>query len=121
MDINITVENQGASAETFNLTLYADNNVTVLGDEIVIGSRINYLLVNGTTTTIEFAWNTTGVPKSNYTINAFASPLLGEIDTVDNSYVDGWVIVSMAGLIYSYEKPGKANLVADITQQIIMV
>jgi len=48
-------------------------------------------------TTVAFTLNTTGVAKGNYTITAYAEPVLGETDTTDNTYVDGWIIVAMVG------------------------
>jgi len=89
MFINVTVENQGDSAETFNVTLYYNSNA------------INYTTVTnlppGENTTITFTWNTTGVPKGNYTIKAIAEPVPGETDTTDNTLVDGTVLVTFPG------------------------
>jgi hypothetical protein len=44
-----------------------------------------------------FTWNTSGFAKGNYTISAYAWPVLGETDTADNNFTDRWVIVSMVG------------------------
>lgn len=37
--INVTVKNEGDLTETFNVVVYADKNVTVKGDEILIGNQ----------------------------------------------------------------------------------
>jgi hypothetical protein len=42
-------------------------------------------------------WNTTGCPKGNYTISAYAWPVPNETDTGDNNLADSWVIVAMIG------------------------
>ena len=37
------------------------------------------------------------VGKGNYTIKVEADIVPGETDTADNTYIDGWVIISMVG------------------------
>jgi len=54
-------------------------------------------LFPGNQTTLIFTWNTTDVPYGNYTISATAKTVLGETDTGDNTYTDGWVVVTVAG------------------------
>lgn len=96
LSINITIENQGNTAETFNVTVYADQNPTVLQDEILIETR-NVTLTGQNSTTLFFTWNTTGVAYGNYTISAYVTPVSGETDTDDNTYVDGTVLVTIPG------------------------
>ena len=43
--------------------------------------------------TLNFVWNTSGVPLGNYTIEAVMSPVQGEIDIEDNTFQDGIVQV----------------------------
>jgi hypothetical protein len=50
-------------------------------------------LLSGKATNIPFVWNTTGYAPGNYTISAYAWPVLGETDTTDNLYIDGIVQV----------------------------
>ncbi len=88
LEVNVTVQNQGDIAETFNVTLYA--NTTSIASQTVI-------LTSKNSQTITFTWNTTGYAKGNYTIKAVVDPVLGEIDTEDNNATDGWVIVAMVG------------------------
>jgi hypothetical protein len=95
--INVTVENQGDTAESFNLTLYADVNATSVGDERIIGSQTIYSLENRTSITIVFIWNTTGIGFGNYTIWAYATPVLGETDTADNALIGRWMCISIPG------------------------
>lgn len=88
-NVNVTVENQGYLTELFNVTLYA--NTTAVGRQMVID------LAAGETSTLTFAWNTTGFAKGNYTISAYASSVPGEADTTDNTLTDGVVTVAMVG------------------------
>lgn len=88
-NINLTVTNEGNFAETFNLTLYADTTV--------IYTYTNITLPSGNSTTITFTWDITGCSKGNYTIWAYAWPILGETYTADNTFTDGWIIISLVG------------------------
>jgi thermitase len=48
--------------------------------------------------TLTLMWNTTGVPYGNYTISAYAVPILcEETERADNNYGDGIVLVSVVG------------------------
>jgi len=86
VSVNVTVENQGDYTETFNLTAYYDDHV-IEEQEITISSM--------SSTTVTFSWNTTGVLIGNYTISASVNPVPDEIDTDDNTYVDGLVTVML--------------------------
>jgi hypothetical protein len=87
--INITVQNQGLLPVTFNVTLYPD--VTEIGTQTVNN------MPNGTTTTLTFTWNTTGLPYGNYTVSAYAAPVLGETNTASNNFAGGVVTVTIPG------------------------
>jgi hypothetical protein len=86
MDVNIS--DQGNFTETFNVTVYA--NATSIATQTVT-------LTSGNSTTITFTWNTTGFAKGNYTIWAYAWPVQGETNMEDNTKVDGWVKITIAG------------------------
>jgi hypothetical protein len=88
MLINVTAANQGDLAETFNVTTYA-NDTSIQTKTITLTSQ--------SFTTLTFMWNTSGFAKGNYTISAYAWPVLGETDTADNNFTGRWVIVSMVG------------------------
>jgi hypothetical protein len=62
----------------------------------IIGTQ-TVTLESGASTTLTFTWNTTGFAKGNYTISAYAWPVLGETDTADNTFIDNYVIVAMVG------------------------
>ncbi len=84
LNINVTVTNQGNYTEAFGLTAFA--NTTVIQIQTVT-------LESGTSTILAFTWDTTGWALGNYTMSANASIRPQEIDTADNSYVDGTVTV----------------------------
>jgi len=88
LNINLTVANSGDFTETFNLTLSADA-ATI--------ETIELVLAGGTATTITVLWNTTGVAYGNYTLWAHADPIPGETNTVDNTFVYGWIVVTVPG------------------------
>lgn len=87
--INVTATNQGDNTENFNLTVYANT--------IVVVTIENITLAASNSITINYTWRTTGFPFGNYTISAYAWPLLDERDTSDNNFTDGWVFVSILG------------------------
>ena len=83
--ISVTVTNEGSYNETFSVTLYYDDNV--------IETRMGISLEAGANVTLTFAWNTTGVPLSTYTISAGASEVPEEIDTVNNAKIYGTMTI----------------------------
>lgn len=104
--INVTVTNQGNYTETFNITLYAN--------QTIIATFENTILTSGNSTTTTFTWNTTGFVYGNYTINAYASPVQGENDTTNNSYVsDTPVHVGVSGDVSS-TVPGVCDGIVDM-------
>lgn len=88
LSIYVTVENQGDTIETFNVTIYA--NTTSIATQIVT-------LTSENSTTTTFTWNSTGFAYGNYTIWAYAWPLRNETDISDNNCTGGWIIVTIPG------------------------
>ncbi|MGD0496597.1 MAG: PQQ-binding-like beta-propeller repeat protein [Candidatus Bathyarchaeia archaeon] len=88
MSINVTAADVGDSAETSNVTAYA--NTTIIASQ-------NVTLSSGNSTTITFTWNTTGIAKGNYTISAYAWPVQGETNTADNNLTGGTIYVGIPG------------------------
>jgi len=76
VQVNVTAQNQGAQAESFNVAAYA--NSEIIGTQPVS-------LDSGTSGIIQFTWDTTGHSKGVYTIYANATAVLGEVDKADNS------------------------------------
>jgi hypothetical protein len=88
LDINVTVVNEGDYDENFSLTVYA--NVTPIKLE-------NIAVTNGKSINVTFTWDTTAFARGSYTIKAVADMVLGETDTIDNTYIDGVVKVVIPG------------------------
>jgi hypothetical protein len=77
--LNVTVFNEGAFAESFQVTVYANS--------VFIGAKMVLNLNAGQQLTLELIWNTTGWTKGTYTISAQASIVTDEVDVYDNSFI----------------------------------
>lgn len=86
--ITVTAANRGDFTEDFNVIVYA--NTTSIASQ-------NVTLSVGDSMPITFTCNTSALVKGNYSIDAYASPVLGETDVADNNFTDGWVCVSITG------------------------
>jgi len=98
--INVIVKNEGNFSETFNVSVYADLDTAVIGDELTVGTKEGVALTNGTSTTLVFTWDTTGVSEGKYTMSAKVPPVTGEreAEKADNTHIDGTVIVQGSGI-----------------------
>jgi len=77
VSVTVVVKNNGTSDETFNVTVRYD------GEDI--GTQtVSDLVRGGTTKSLAFLWDTTGVAAGTYVIKAEASTVSGETDTADN-------------------------------------
>ena len=84
-----TVRNLGSFAETFNVTVYA--NDTAIGHTLTS-------LVSGENVTLEFLWDTGVFAKGNYTLKAYAWPVPEETETADNTaYSPRQILLTIAG------------------------
>ena len=82
--IKVTVFNEGYSTETFNVTVYANNNII---ETLTVSN-----LPPDEQMILTFRWDTNGFAEyQNYTISAYAHPVPREIDIADNSFVGGVV------------------------------
>jgi len=87
VQINVTVQNQGSFDESFSANVYADLSLPK-GDEIIIGTYSVVNLLVGETRTFTMGWGTTPTTQVGiYTISAYAIPVAGESDTLDNDCV----------------------------------
>jgi len=86
--IDVTVKNNGDTAETFNVTAYYDST------KIDIPQTVTDL-TPGENTTLTFNWDTMFITPGNYTIKAVADTVLGETHTEDNTLTNGWVVVKL--------------------------
>jgi len=57
----------------------------------------NVTLTSGDSTTLTFTWNTTDFAIGKYTLGAVADTVTNETDTADNTYIDGWIIITILG------------------------
>lgn len=109
--VSLEIVNQGHFTETLNVTAYANASI--------IYERLNLTLESGSSVKITFPWNTSSflhvpivVPRGNYTLTALAEPVSGESYIVDNSFTNGWIIVSVVGDISGSEgsSDGKVDM-----------
>jgi thermitase len=97
VSFNVTVLNKGNFNETFDVTLYADLDVGVVGDEVTIGTSTTPELQSAASAILSFTWNTTPVPMGHYILSAYATPVDSETFTEDNTFVNGEVYVAVPG------------------------
>jgi len=89
VNVNVTTFDQGANAEAFNITVYA--NTQTVGTQSVS-------LSSNSSTTVAFTWDTTGFAKGEYAISASASIVAGEVDTADNTkFADNNITILFPG------------------------
>lgn len=101
VDINVTIKNAGDYVESFNVTVYCDD------DTIEVFSISN--LPIGKNITLAFTWNSTGLtPCHNYVIRCEADVVPRETNVEDNVYVAGIVKIKMVGDVNG---DGKINII----------
>ena len=88
LHIDLKILNYGMDNEAFTVTVYA--NTIIIATQTITLTRRN-------SATITFIWNTTGFARGNYTISAYAWPVMGETDTGDNRFIDDRVFISVVG------------------------
>jgi hypothetical protein len=88
--IEVYLQNQGNKAETANLTLYSDTDLSVIGDEVTIETR-NIFISRYSSVKAVFEWNTAGVAAGDYNLTACITPLAAEVDLGDNNRTEGVV------------------------------
>lgn len=89
LKINATVKNEGLYTESFNVTVFYDNNP-------IETQRVSDLVV-GSTADLLFVWNTSTIPYGNYTIGVKCEVVVGEYEISDNVLIDGTVHVKILG------------------------
>jgi hypothetical protein len=104
--LNVTMNtlNYGINAETLNLTTHANSTA--------IQTFANVAMAGRNSTTLTFAWNTSGFEHGNYTMTAHAEPVLGETDLADNTFLC-WIIITIPGDI-------NGDFTVDIYDAIIL-
>jgi len=81
---DVTVADVGDFNETCNVTVYAASTST--SNTTAIHTFANVTLDRGTSTLLTFTWNTAGFAYGNYTLWAYAEPVLGETNVANNNY-----------------------------------
>jgi parallel beta-helix repeat protein len=77
MWINVTLQNMDYNDETVNVTIFA-NSTAIFQTQVSLAAK--------NATAMAFLWNTTDFVYGNYTISAYAEPLLGETNTANNNF-----------------------------------
>jgi len=76
--IDVTIENQGTYDETFNVVLTDETDTVKIGNQSIILSA-------GSSTIVNFSFDTSDAKIGDHTLTATAGPLAEEADTTDNS------------------------------------
>jgi parallel beta-helix repeat protein len=87
-DVAVTVAHLSTYPETFNFMVYA-NTAIIASQDVALSKQGS--------TTLTFAWNTTGFAYGNYTLSVYAEPLAGGANTADNNCTGGVLSVSIPG------------------------
>lgn len=85
LNIMVTVRNEGTFTESFNVTAHHDS--------VSIGNQTVYDLPPRNQVELAFMWNTIGVASGIYTVSAEAQILADELDTSDNTFINGDVSI----------------------------
>jgi hypothetical protein len=87
--IEVTILNEGEISLGFSVAVCA--NATIIGTKDVL------LLAPNQSIAVNFTWDTEGWDMGNYRLcsTVYTSP--NETDTTDNTYVDGWILVTIPG------------------------
>ncbi|MDH5689946.1 MAG: dockerin type I domain-containing protein [Candidatus Bathyarchaeota archaeon] len=88
VQINAKVQNYGNYSATFDVTLYYDENE--------IETQTVTDLPPGNNGNLTFTWDTTAIPKGNYTIKAYAHPVTGET-ILENNFLIGFITETISG------------------------
>jgi parallel beta-helix repeat protein len=90
MPINVTLTNTSNYAETFNVTVYANNDAT--SNSTVIATFEGIMISPHDCTTLTFVWNTAGFSSGEYIIGAHATPSSSETGTVYDAFAGSAVL-----------------------------
>ena len=85
IEVFVNVENLGNFNETFNVTVYYNSSE--------IAAKRVWSLAPNETARLNLVWNTSGVEEGVYVIWAFAEIVPGEVNTENNRFVDGSVML----------------------------
>jgi len=97
--IAVTVKNNGNFTENFSLNVYADRNVSVLLDELVV-AETTVSLEPGEISTINLVWNTADSPYGSYYLSAKAQIT---DDNMENNFIGAASFVG--GICHRWDPP----------------
>jgi hypothetical protein len=86
--ILVKVINNGNVTETLNVTVYTNTTIIQTFTDVTLNS--------GTNRTLAFVWDTTPCALGTYTVSAYVTPVPGETNIADNTFVDGTVQIAQA-------------------------
>jgi len=89
VSINVTSENQGDVAETFNVILYANSSIIAQSGNITLNSADSQSCI--------LTWNTTKFAFGEYLINASILPMQYELETIDNVLEYYSIVITISG------------------------
>jgi parallel beta-helix repeat protein len=108
LNISVYMVNYGDSSEILNVTTYVNT--------LAIAETTNLALASRNSAVLSITWDTAGFAKGNYTISAFAQPILGEVDIADNNLTGGCITVSRIGdltggtsIVWDFVPDGKVD------------
>jgi len=113
VNITVVVQNEGTAGATFTVTTYYNSSV--------IKTQTKTLVPNIIPTYLLHTWDTTGVTPGNYVISARVSPIPGETDTADNTYINGQVAVGIHDVAVKNVTPSRTLVHRGYTQTEIYV
>lgn len=88
VSVNVTIRNNGLTAESFNVTAYYGDNAIETTPVIAMS--------NGTEQTLIFDWDTTGVSEGTYQISARVTDVEDDGNLGNNIFLDGTVMILAA-------------------------
>jgi hypothetical protein len=108
--VEVVVENQGTQTSTFDVTCYFDTGV--------VGTLTVTNLAAGYDTTLNFNWDTTGVPTGTYTIQAWAdsSAAIAETDETDNWCTAPATVTVQPALVHDVAATSQVPNVTEVQQ-----
>jgi len=90
INVTVVVENEGIVPEDVTVTVFRDFEPGLTYWDFGTKSVPNF--ENGTSETLIFTWNTTGVPAGDHTVTAVAEPVPGETDIDDNTFESSTIV-----------------------------
>jgi len=86
VSITLIARNDGDVTEDFDVIVYwGDNNIGTVSTSDLSPSAEK---------TLTFSWKTEGMAEGNHTIKAVASAVIWEANTDDNTYINGYVMIT---------------------------